>query len=219
MEQNGASNKSNGIGGKRRTGEGANGSRKRVKVTGTRISLRLRGSGKEDGESGSLSEKDGAKGAGQPTKVADDPFGSDSDLTEVEELEREIEEERRKRESADTRRSGRRKGKGAAKPKAKVDEESASESEPAQADAMPGEQTKALPIRLHVAPLVDPMLPPPLPPGFVEWETASPFPGLYSMQLNLVELYRFVRHYTTGKPSPPDSRKRRIPTKKRFVRI
>ncbi|KAG9088963.1 hypothetical protein FRC06_001757 [Ceratobasidium sp. 370] len=28
-----------------------------------------------------------------------------------------------------------------------------------------------LPIRLHMAPLVDPMLPPPLPHGFIEWET------------------------------------------------
>ncbi|CAE6456215.1 unnamed protein product [Rhizoctonia solani] len=89
---------------KRRTTESANGSRKRPKVTGTRVSLRLRGSNKkETDEDEWQSVPDDwldKEGKSRPSPKAADPFGSDSDLTEVEELEREIEEERKKREEA-----------------------------------------------------------------------------------------------------------------------
>jgi hypothetical protein len=196
------SNSLNGTAEKRRTGEGTSGSRKRAKVTGTRISLRLRGSDKTEGDEDGwqtvpeewLDKGDAAKGPEKVAKPADDPFGSDSDLTEVEELEREIEEERRKRESTlGTRKSGRRKGKGAEKSKARVIdqvEESASEQEPVQEDTATGGQAKQLPIRLHMAPLVDPMLPPPLPPGFIEWETVYFFRSqsylMYMAQLGCI---------------------------------
>ncbi|KAL5634995.1 hypothetical protein ACGC1H_002883 [Rhizoctonia solani] len=166
---------------KRRTSESANGSRKRPKVTGTRVSLRLRGSGKKETDDDGwqsvpdewLDKEDESK---QSPKAAD-PFGSDSDLTEVEELEREIEEERKKREAeGGQRKSGRtrRKGqdKGSNVPKA-PEPEPESEPEPVKEETLDAEdsQSKQLPVRLHVAPLVDPMLPPSLPPGFIEWET------------------------------------------------
>ncbi|KAG8685314.1 hypothetical protein FRC11_010788, partial [Ceratobasidium sp. 423] len=164
---------------KRRTSESANGSRKRAKVTGTRVSLRLRGSKKEGTDEDGwqsvpdewLDKEDESK---QSPKAAD-PFGSDSDLTEVEELEREIEEERKKREvEGGQRKSGRtrRKGKGKGSEVLKVPEPEP-EPEPVKEEALDADdsQSKQLPVRLHVAPLVDPMLPPPLPPGFVEWET------------------------------------------------
>ncbi|CAE6438951.1 unnamed protein product [Rhizoctonia solani] len=162
--------------GKRRTDESANGSRKRAKVTGTRVSLRLRGPKKEETDEDGwqsvpdewLDKEDESKQSPQ----AADPFGSDSDLTEVEELEREIEEERKKREAkGGQRRSGRtrRKGKGDGSEVPRAPEP---EPEPVKEVLDTDDsQSKQLPVRLHVAPLVDPMLPPPLPPGFIEWET------------------------------------------------
>ncbi|CAE7146232.1 unnamed protein product [Rhizoctonia solani] len=171
---------------KRRTSESANGSRKRPKVTGTRVSLRLRGSNrKETDEEGWQSVPDEWLGKGSESKQspkADDPFGSDSDLTEVEELEREIEEERKKREevgdgqrkSGRTRRKGKDKGPEVLKvsePEPELELELEPESVKEEALAAEDSQPKQLPVRLHVAPLVDPMLPPPLPPGFIEWET------------------------------------------------
>ncbi|CEL55342.1 hypothetical protein RSOLAG1IB_01352 [Rhizoctonia solani AG-1 IB] len=166
--------------GKRRTNESANESRKRPKVTGTRVSQRLRGSGKKDAdEDGWQSVPDEWLDKDDEPKQSpktDDPFGSDSDLTEVEELEREIEQERKKREETQggQRRSGRtrRKGKdkGSEVPKVPKPEP---EPEPVKEEPLDVEDSKSkqFPIRLHMAPLVDPMLPPPLPPGFIEWET------------------------------------------------
>ncbi|CAE6528961.1 unnamed protein product [Rhizoctonia solani] len=165
---------------KRRTSESANGSRKRPKVTGTRVSLRLRGSGKketdEDGWQSVPDEWLDKEDEPKQSPKAADPFGSDSDLTEVEELEREIEEERKKREEAEggKRKSGRTRRKGTDKgSKVSKEPEPELEAEPVKEETLEAEdsQSKQLPVRLHVAPLVDPMLPPPLPPGFIEWET------------------------------------------------
>ncbi|CAE6461885.1 unnamed protein product [Rhizoctonia solani] len=146
---------------KRRTSESANGSRKRPKVTGTRVSLRLRGSNKKDtDEDGWQSVPDewlDKEDESKQSPKATDPFGSDSDLTEVEELEREIEEGRKKREaeggqkrkSARTRRKVQDKGSDASK----IPEP---EPEPAKEETLDAEdsQSKQLPVRLHVAPLV-----------------------------------------------------------------
>ncbi|KAG9092254.1 hypothetical protein FS749_015889 [Ceratobasidium sp. UAMH 11750] len=160
-------------------------SRKRVRVVGTRISLRLRGT--KDGERDededwqSVPDEWKEKEEKQVLDAAnDDPFGSDSDLTEVDELERELEEDRQRREQLEDaqrkRQNGRKKAQGAGKggqgvgekPEKVEVEEAAEQDEAATPDA---EKRAQLPIRLHMAPLVDPMLPPPLPPGFVEWET------------------------------------------------
>ncbi|KAF8717684.1 PHD zinc finger, partial [Rhizoctonia solani] len=166
--------------GKRRANENGNESRKRPKVPGTRVSLRLRGSDKkvvdEDGWQSVPDEWLDKDDESKQSPKAADPFGSDSDLTEVEELEREIEQERKKREESEggQRRSGRTRRKGKSKgsevPKVPVLEP---EPEPVKEEPLDLVDSKAkqLPVRLHMAPLVDPMLPPPLPPGFVEWET------------------------------------------------
>ncbi|KAG8681651.1 hypothetical protein FRC09_017333, partial [Ceratobasidium sp. 395] len=159
-------------------------SRKRVRVVGTRVSSRLRR--KEDSEKDEdddwqpvpdeWKEKEEKKAQ---DITNDDPFGSDSDLTEVDELERELEEDRRRRERLEDvqgkRQSGRKKRQGGGKREKVVKMVEAEEIEKVEdqdegAD-LDEEKRAQLPIRLHMAPLVDPMLPPPLPPGFIEWET------------------------------------------------
>ncbi|ELU40425.1 RNA helicase [Rhizoctonia solani AG-1 IA] len=195
--------------GKRRANENGNESRKRPKVPGTRVSLRLRGSDKkvvdEDGWQSVPDEWLDKDDESKQSPKAADPFGSDSDLTEVEELEREIEQERKKREESEggQRRSGRTRRKGKSKgsevPKVPVLEP---EPEPVKEEPLDLVDSKAkqLPVRLHMAPLVDPMLPPPLPPGFVEWETVRSFLRL-DINAPLAELGSIPR--TIRKSDPP----------------
>ncbi|KAG9125436.1 hypothetical protein FRC07_007596 [Ceratobasidium sp. 392] len=157
----------------------SNNSRKRVRVTGTRVSLRLRGAAEQDDEDDNWQAiPDEWKEKEKKKPHDDDPFGSDSDLTEVDELERELEEDRQRRERLEGKRqSGRRKGlRGKVGKKVEVevkDEKADAEDEQKEDEASGSDESKraSMPIRLHVAPLVDPMLPPPLPPGFIEWET------------------------------------------------
>jgi hypothetical protein len=155
-------------------------SRKRVRVVGTRVSLRLKGAEEEKEEEEEWQavpdEWLGKEEKHEQSMAKDDPFGSDSDLTEVDELERELEEDRRRRkrleDSQKRRQSGRKKGQGVGKKsKGMVEKSKSVEQEEAEEEAADGGKPAQLPIRLHVAPLVDPMLPPVLPLGFVEWET------------------------------------------------
>lgn len=184
---------------KRSADEGANGrSRKRVRVGGTRISLRLRGSNDDDDEKSESVAKgeeeedngEGSSRAGTKSTPMDDPFGSDSDLTEVEELEREIEQERKMRkkveDAAKRPRGSRRKAPVGKAVKEKVKTIEVEPVEPDEQDEQDEESGAGaedkrgqMPIRLHMAPLVDPMLPPPLPPGFIEWETVRFIPGIF----------------------------------------
>ncbi|QRV74710.1 ATP-dependent RNA helicase DDX5/DBP2 [Ceratobasidium sp. AG-Ba] len=142
---------------KRSAEESTDSARKRVR----RVSLRTKGSAKQKEEE----EEPVAEKQNGAAKL-EDPFGSDSDLTEVDELERELEESRKKREGGRKKR-GRAASVKKAKPKPKIK----LKLKTPEVEEKEDEKEKQLPTKLHVAPLVDPMLPPPLPPGFIEWET------------------------------------------------